>query len=174
MSKARSLNKVMLIGNLTRSPVLRETGAGVLVCSFGIATNTSWKDSNGVIKERAEYHNLIAFNKLAEICAQVLNTGMLVWIEGELRTRVKEDPNGNRYYRTEVKLNDMILIDSKNKRGIGIEEAKQTGKKLPSPSENITEGVQIEDHPKESDATDFKSDNTGESDTSDFKSEDLF
>lgn len=119
MSKARSLNKVMLIGNLTRNPILKEAGNGVVVCTFGIATNTSWKDKSGNFKERAEYHNLIAFNKLGEICAQVLATGMLVWIEGELRTRVTEDETGKKSYRTEIKLNDMILIDSKGKRGAG-------------------------------------------------------
>jgi single-strand DNA-binding protein len=127
MSKARSLNKVMLIGNLTRNPVIRETGNGVLVCSFGIATNTSWKDKSGVVKEKAEYHNLIAFNKLGEICAQVLTVGMLVWVEGELRTRVTEDPSGKKFYRTEIKLNDMILIDSKGKKGIGVDAAKTEG-----------------------------------------------
>lgn len=131
MSKARSLNKVMLIGNLTRNPVIRETSSGVTVCSFGIATNTSWKDKSGNVKEKAEYHNLIAFNKLAEICAMVLTLGMLVYVEGELRTRVTEGNDGKKIYRTEIKLNDMILIDSKGKKGVGVESAKEAGKALP-------------------------------------------
>lgn len=142
MSKARSLNKVMLIGNLTRDPVLRETSTGVIVCSFGIATNTSWKDKDGGYKEKAEYHNIIAFNKLGEICAQVLTLGMLVYVEGELRTRIKEGENGVKIYRTEIKLNDMILIDAKGKKGVGIEKAKEIGSTLPSPSEGIDEGVE--------------------------------
>ena len=160
MSKARSLNKVMLIGNLTRNPVLRETSNGVLVCSFGIATNTSWKDKSGTSKEKAEYHNLIAFNKLAEICTQVLCVGMLIWVEGELRTRVKEDENGNKYYRTEIKLNDMILIDSKGKRGVGVDAAKEAGSKLPPPSDGIAEGVETHKAP--------------DVPAEEFKSEDLF
>src|SRR5258706_14644414 len=123
MAKSRSLNKAMLIGNLTRNPVIRETTSGVLVCSFGIATNTSWKDKNGDVKEKAEYHNLIAFNKLAEICAQVLSVGMLVYVEGEIRNRVSEGQDGKKYYRTEIKLNDMILIDSKGKKGVGVDAA---------------------------------------------------
>lgn len=131
MSKARSLNKVMLIGNLTRNPVIRDTSNGVTVCSFGIATNTSWKDKSGNLKEKAEYHNLIAFNKLAEICAMVLSIGMLVFVEGELRTRVTEGTDGKKIYRTEIKLNDMILIDSKGKKGIGVDTAKEAGKSLP-------------------------------------------
>ena len=132
MSKARSLNKVILIGNLTRNPVIRETEGGVLVCSFGIATNTAWKDKSGNVKEKAEYHNLIAFNKLAEICAMVLTTGMLVYVEGELRTRILEGDNGKKSYRTEIKLNDMILIDSKGKKGVGVDEARDAGKQLPA------------------------------------------
>ncbi|BCX13836.1 MAG: single-stranded DNA-binding protein 1 [Candidatus Dojkabacteria bacterium] len=132
MAKARSLNKVILIGNLTRDPVLRETSNGVLVCTFGVATNSSWKDSNGEVQERAEFHNIVAFNKLAEICAQVLAVGMYVYIEGELRTRVKTDANGNKVYRTEVKLNDMLLLDAKEKQGVGIEAAREAGKSLPA------------------------------------------
>ena len=123
MSKSRSLNKVMLIGNLTRDPVLRETAGGVMIASFGIATNTSWKDKNGEYKEKAEYHNLVAFNKLAEICVQVLAVGMLVYVEGELRNKVIVDQEGKKQYRTEIKLNDMFLLDSKGKKGIGYDGA---------------------------------------------------
>lgn len=130
MSKSRSLNKVMLIGNLTRSPVIRQTTSGVTVCSFGIATNTSWKDKSGSIKEKAEFHNLIAFNKLAEICATVLSISMLVYIEGELRTRVTE-VDGRKQYRTEIKLNDMFILDSKGKKGVGVDEAIEAGESLP-------------------------------------------
>lgn len=122
MSKSRSLNKVMLIGNLTRDPIVKKTTNGVVVCTFGVATNTSWKDKSGNIKERTEFHNIIAFNKLGEICAKVLAVGMLVWIEGEIRTRVTEDENNKKHYRTEIKLNDMILIDSKGKKGVGLSE----------------------------------------------------
>lgn len=124
MAKSRSLNKVLLIGNLTRDPSLRETAGGVLICSFGIATNTSWKDKDGSIRERAEYHNLVAFNKLAEICAQVLAVGMLIYVEGEIRNKVIEGEDDRRHYRTEIKLNDMILIDSKGKKGVGFDAAK--------------------------------------------------
>lgn len=144
MSKARSLNKVMLIGNLTRNPVIRETANGVTVCSFGIATNTSWKDKSGNVKEKAEYHNLIAFNKLAEICAMVLTIGMLVYVEGELRTRITEGNDGKKIYRTEIKLNDMILIDSKGKKGVGVDAAIEAGKTLP-PRE-VTEEDMVGDH----------------------------
>ncbi|MFQ5492572.1 MAG: single-stranded DNA-binding protein [Candidatus Dojkabacteria bacterium] len=127
MATSRSLNKVLLIGNLTRNPVLRSTANNATVCTFGLATNDSWKDSSGNLQERTEFHNLVSWNKLAEICAQILATGMLVWIEGELRTRTWEDMNGNRRYKTEIKINDMKLLDDKGKKGVGIEAAKAEG-----------------------------------------------
>lgn len=127
MAKARSLNKVMLIGNLTRDPSLKETGNGVKVCTFGIATNSMWKDAAGGVQEKAEFHNIVAFNKLAEICLQVLSVGMLVYVEGELRTRVKDDEEtGKKIYRTEIKLNDMVLLNSKDKKGVGFVEGEDS------------------------------------------------
>jgi single-strand DNA-binding protein len=157
MAKARSLNKVILIGNLTRDPVLRETANGVLVCTFGIATNSSWKNSEGELEERAEFHNIVAFNKLAEICAQVLALGMYVYIEGELRTRVKTDAEGKKYYRTEIKLNDMLLLDAKEKQGVGVEAAKEAGKKLPE-REDDTTSVDAEVKADENEDEDFDGD----------------
>jgi len=130
MSKSRSLNSVQLIGNLTRDPIIRESRSGVLVCTFGVATNTSWRDSNGETQERAEFHNIVAFNKLAEICAQVLATGMLVYIQGELRTRAKTTESGEKYYKTEVKINDMLLLNSKDREPVGVDNAMESGKDL--------------------------------------------
>ncbi|MEP7103506.1 MAG: single-stranded DNA-binding protein [Candidatus Dojkabacteria bacterium] len=156
MSKSRSLNKVMLIGNLTRSPVLKETSGGVQICSFGIATNTSWKDKDGQIKEKAEYHNLIAFNKLAEICAMVLDTGMLIYAEGELRNRVFDGEDGKKFYRTEIKLNDMYLLDSKGKRGVGVDVAKN-GEEAVHSEATHTEEVVTPEVPVEAEVDEFKS-----------------
>ncbi len=89
MSTSRSVNKVILIGNLTRNPVLRTIGNGSVVCNFGIATNATWKDGSSNVQERTEFHNLVAWNKLAEICAQILAVGMLIYVEGELRTALE-------------------------------------------------------------------------------------
>ncbi|MEA3356922.1 MAG: single-stranded DNA-binding protein [Patescibacteria group bacterium] len=116
---SRSLNKVFLIGNLTREPEVRYTSSGAAMCSFGIATNRSWKDSEGQIKEEAEFHNLIAWNRMAEVCYQLLAKGMKVYIEGELRTRSWEDDSGSKRYRTEIKINEMILLDNRGKSGVG-------------------------------------------------------
>lgn len=158
MAKARSLNRATLIGNLTRDPMIRETANGVLVCTFGIATNTSWTDSDGSDQERAEFHNIVAFNKLAEICAKVLGVGMLVYVEGEIRTRTKDKQNGERYYKTEIKLNDMYLLDNKDREAVGVEGAKNAGNelmdklgddaKVPTPDDS---GAQVESNDQDDD-----------------------
>lgn len=119
---ARSLNKVMLIGNLTRDPEMKYTASGATVTTFGMATNKSWKDDSGELKELAEFHNIVAWNKLAEICQQLLAKGMKVYVEGSLNTRSWEGDDGNKRYRTEVRITDMILLDSKGKQGAGIDE----------------------------------------------------
>lgn len=116
---SRSLNKVLLIGNLTRDPEIRYTSTGAAMCTFGLATNRSWKNAEGEVKEEAEFHNLVAWNKMAEICYQILAKGMKVYIEGELRTRSWEDDSGSTRYKTEIKVSEMILIDSRGKSGIG-------------------------------------------------------
>lgn len=164
MAKSRSLNKVILIGNLTRDPILRESSNGVVVCTFGIATNTSWKDADGTVQERAEFHNIVAFNKLAEICAQVLSTGMLIYVEGELRTRAKVKDDGAKYYKTEIKLNDMLLLNAKDRSPIGVDAAKVAGDdliekigedSLPVENLNTTAGAPVEEDDEEFDAKDL-------------------
>lgn len=120
---ARSLNKVILIGNLTRDPEMRYTNSGTPVATFGMATNKSWKDTNGETKELAEFHNLVAWNKMAEICQQLLAKGMKVYVEGSLNTRSWEGEDGVTRYKTEIRVSDMILLDSKGKQGTGVESS---------------------------------------------------
>lgn len=109
----RSLNKVMLIGNLTRDPNLRYTPSGTAVCSFGIATNRTWTPSDGGDKqEKAEYHNIVAWAKLAEICGQLLHRGDKVYVEGRMQTREwKSDDNVEKKI-TEVVIDNMMLLHS--------------------------------------------------------------
>jgi len=122
---ARSLNKVLLIGNLTRDPEMRYTNSGTPVVTFGMATNKSWKDEDGETKELAEFHNLVAWNKMAEICQQLLAKGMKVYIEGSLNTRSWEAEDGSTRYKTEIRVEDMILLDSKGKQGIGMDGVEE-------------------------------------------------
>src|SRR4030042_6138177 len=110
----RSLNKAMLIGNLTRDPELRYTPNGTAVCSFRVATNRSWMpaDSNER-REETEFHRIVAWNKLAELCSQLLTKGRKVYVEGRLQTRSWETPEGEKRYTTEVVAEDMVILDSR-------------------------------------------------------------
>lgn len=103
----------MLIGNLTRDPNLRYTPSNTAVCSFGIATNRSWAPSDGGEKqERVEYHNIVAWSKLADICGQLLHKGDKVYVEGRLQTRDWKGEDGTERKTTEIVIDNMILLRS--------------------------------------------------------------
>lgn len=108
----RSLNKVLLIGNLTRDPELKYTPQGTAVCQFGLATNREWTDSSGQKQEGAEFHQIVAWGKLAEICSQILSKGRKVYVEGRLQTRSWKTPDGQDRKMTEVVMEEMIALDS--------------------------------------------------------------
>lgn len=110
---ARSLNKVSLIGNLTRDPELRYTPQGTAVCSFGMATNRSWTTDTGERREETEFHRIVSWNKLAELCSQLLSKGRKVYVEGRLSTRTWTGQDGNQRTTTEIVIDDMILLDSR-------------------------------------------------------------
>ncbi|MCA9369461.1 MAG: single-stranded DNA-binding protein [Pseudomonadales bacterium] len=111
----RSLNKVQLIGNLTRDPNLRYTPNNTAVCSFGVATNRTWTPTDGGDKqERVEYHNVVAWSKLADICGQLLHKGDKVYVEGRLQTRDWKGDDGVERKTTEVVIDNMILLRSSN------------------------------------------------------------
>lgn len=109
----RSLNKVMLIGNLTRDVELRYTPQGTAVASFGLATNRSWTTDAGDKKEEAEYHKIVAWNKLGELCSQLLSKGRKIYVEGRLSTKEWQDKEGNKKTSTEIVIDDMVILDSK-------------------------------------------------------------
>lgn len=108
---ARSLNKAALIGNLTRDPELRYTPQGTAVCTFGLATNRQWTTDSGERKEDVEFHRIVSWNKLAELCAQLLSKGRKVYVEGRLQTRNWETQEGVQRTTTEIVISDMIILD---------------------------------------------------------------
>lgn len=108
-----NLNKAMIIGNLTRDPELRTTPQGTSVVSFSVATNFIWNDANGQKQERAEFHNVVAWRKLADIIGQYLKKGSKVYIEGRLQTRDWTGQDGVKKYRTEIVAENMIMLDSR-------------------------------------------------------------
>lgn len=117
---AMSLNRVQLIGNLTRDPEMKQIPGGQVVTTLGIATNFSWKDQSGAQQNKTEFHNVVAWRKLAEICGQFLKKGSKVFIEGRLQTRDWEGEDGVKRYRTEIVADNMIMLDKKgNEMGGG-------------------------------------------------------
>jgi single-strand DNA-binding protein len=121
---ARSLNRVQLIGNLTRDPELRYTPNGNAVCTFGLATNRTWTTDSGEKREEVDFHRIVAWNKLAELCSQFLVKGRKVYVEGRLSTRNWTAQDGTQKSTTEVVIDDMILLD--NKQGGSSQQAGRT------------------------------------------------
>ncbi len=107
----RDLNKVMLIGNLTKDPEARTTPSGQSVTSFGVATNRSWTDAQGAKQEAVEFIDIVAWGKLGEIIGQYSSKGRKVYIEGRLQTRSWDAQDGSKKYKTEVIASDVILLD---------------------------------------------------------------
>lgn len=151
---SRSLNKVLLIGNLTRDPELRYTPTGAAVCTLGLATNRSWTTESGEKKEETEFHRVVAWNKLAELCSQLLTKGRKIYVEGRLRTNNWQTAEGAQRSTTEVVIEDMIILDSKRAMSgdeaeapIEAEHAKEAPKKAVTHKKD--EGGAKDDAPRE-------------------------
>jgi single-strand DNA-binding protein len=106
-----NLNRAMIIGNVTRDPEVRNTPNGQSVASFGVATNQRWTDASGAKQERTEFHNIVAWAKLADICGQYLRKGSKVYIEGRIQTREWAAQDGAKKNRTEIVAENMIMLD---------------------------------------------------------------
>lgn len=147
---AKSLNRVQLIGNLTRDPELRYTPSGTAVCSFSIATNRSWTMESGEKKDETEFHRIVAWNKLAEICSQFLTKGRKVFVEGRLTTRSWTAQDGQQKSVTEIVISDMILLDNKRAEGTEVveqevvqdESSKKAKKEAQKPAEEETPPIE--------------------------------
>jgi single-strand DNA-binding protein len=108
---AKSVNKVILIGRLGKDPELKYTASGTPFCRFSMATDDVWNDkTSGERQEKTEWHNIVAWDRLAEICNQYLTKGRLVYIEGSLQTREWDDQEGNKRRTTEVRARDMVML----------------------------------------------------------------
>ncbi|MBI3193544.1 MAG: single-stranded DNA-binding protein [Ignavibacteriae bacterium] len=109
-----SLNRATLIGYLGKDPEVSYTASGIAVAKFSIATNERWKDESGNLQEKTEWHNIVAWRKLAEICGQYLKKGSKVFLEGKIQTRSWDDKNtGVKRYATEIVADNMMMLDSK-------------------------------------------------------------
>jgi single-strand DNA-binding protein len=109
----KMMNKVMLIGRLGKDPDVKYTPDGTMVTTFRLATDEQWKDKNGEKVQRTEWHQIVTYRKLAEICGNYLVKGKLVFIEGKIQTRSWEDKEGVKKYTTEIIASNMQMLDSK-------------------------------------------------------------
>ena len=114
---SRTLNKVMLIGNVGKDPELKFTPSGIPVASFRLATSETWKDRNGNVQEHTDWHTIVAWRGLAEVCHKLLRKGARIYIEGKLQTRTIEDKTTNfKRQLVEVVADNMIILDGKKHR----------------------------------------------------------
>lgn len=112
---ARGVNKVILVGNLGKDPDIKYMPSGDAVANFSIATTESWKDKqSGEQRDKTEWHNIVVFRRLAEICGEYLRKGSQVYIEGKLQTRKWQDKSGNDRYTTEIVANEMQMLGSRS------------------------------------------------------------
>ncbi|MFZ2200143.1 MAG: single-stranded DNA-binding protein [Microgenomates group bacterium] len=174
---SRSLNKVMLIGNLTRDVEVRYTPSGTAVATFGLATNRSWSSGDGSDRqEETQFHRIVAWSKLAEICGQLLFKGRKIFIEGRLQTRKFTGQDGQQREITEIVAENMMILDTRNRDGapmasgneedfVGVseevpsqpqndekepekvEKPKKVTKKEEKPPEPVDDSVNVEDIP---------------------------
>ncbi len=157
---SRSWNRVELIGNLTRDPELRYTPNGAAVCTFGLATNRTYI-SEGEKKEEVDFHRLVAWNKLAELCNQLLKKGLRIFVSGRLQTRSWEGQDGQNRQVTEIVVEDMIVLSPKgngsessedfNLDEIPTRQETPAAKKEPAPTETAgdTEAPKAPTHPSD-------------------------
>lgn len=106
------INKVILIGNLGKDPEVRHTPQGMAVGNFPLATSESWNDKSGQKQERTEWHRIVVWGKLAELCQRYLTKGRKAYVEGKLQTRAWDDKEGNKRYTTEIVANTVQFLDS--------------------------------------------------------------
>lgn len=149
-----------MIGNLTRDPELRYTPNGAAVCTFGLATNRTYV-SDGEKKEEVDFHRLVSWNKLAELCNQLLKKGMKVFISGRLQTRSWESADGQTRTTTEVVIEDMIILTPKNgspySEDVDVDlSPKREVVAAPEPAEPEAAEVKVEEKPKPAEASERK------------------
>jgi single-strand DNA-binding protein len=141
---SRSINRVILLGNLTRDPQIKYTSSGTAVATFGVATNRAWTTQDGQTKEDVQYHNIVAWQKLAELVGKLLTKGKKVYLEGRLTTRKFMDKNNVERTITEIVMDDFIVL-SDGRRGDAISDAPDTsaGVAADIPPPPTTAGEQI-------------------------------
>jgi single-strand DNA-binding protein len=135
-----SVNKVILIGNLGKDPEIRTTPQGTSLARFSLATTSTWKDASGAKQERTEWHDIVAWEKLAQICGEYLHKGKMVYVEGSLQTRSWEDQNGQKRYKTEVKASNVVMLSKREDGRAGVSNASSAAREVADTPEPATAG----------------------------------
>lgn len=130
---SRSINRVQLLGNLTRDPELKYTPNGAAVCTFGIATNRSWATQEGQTKEETQFHRIVSWGKLAELCAKLLTKGRKVYVEGRLAYRSFIGKDGQQKSITEIVLDDFIVFGDGRRMATGEEKVEEKNEEVKEP-----------------------------------------
>ncbi len=142
----KDVNLAIVMGNLTRDPELRYTPNGQAVASMTVATNRSWSDPNGEKKDDVEFHDVVVWGKLAELCSQYLTKGRKVHIMGRLQTRSWEAQDGSKRQKTEIIANDVVFVDRVGKENFAAEDAKEPKEQS---DKNPKKEVKTEDNEEE-------------------------
>lgn len=148
------INKAMLFGNMTRDPEVRALPSGVKVASFGLATNRTYKDKNGVKQEKADFHNIVVFGRQAEVIQQYMKKGSSIFVEGRIETRSWDAQDGQKKYRTEIIVENFQFGPKQGSGTTGSYAAKETTSKKNEPNEDVggeikypEEEINVEDIP---------------------------
>jgi single-strand DNA-binding protein len=139
---ARGINKVILVGNLGKDPELSYLPSGQSVAKFSLATSRSYKDKNGELKEETEWHNIVAWGKLGEICAQYLTKGRQAYIEGRIQSRTWEGRDGNKRTSVDIVASDMQMLGGRGEGGGSAEKPSRTVASEHSSAPSMDEGSQ--------------------------------
>jgi len=143
----KSVNKVILVGNVGKDPEVKYTPSGIPVGKFSLATNERFKDKNGEFQERTEWHNIVAWQRLAEIVGEFVSKGSKVYVEGNLQTSSWEDrQSGEKKYRTEIVARDLVLLGSRD-NGNGAQPAASHNAEEPESVDAGPGGIVDQDIP---------------------------
>ncbi len=141
-----SLNKILLIGHLGRDPEVRYTPDGAAVATFGLATSENWTDKNGSRQEHTEWHNIVAWGKLADLCKKYLVKGRQVYIEGRVRSRDWTDREGNKRRTTEVIASQIVLLGSRTQSAdAGVQPMEPASRTSAEPDQQVFDDGGITD-----------------------------
>jgi single-strand DNA-binding protein len=146
---AKSVNKIILLGNVGKDPEIRATGGGTMVANFSLATTDRAKDASGNWTDRTEWHNLVAFQRTAEIVRDYVKKGSKLYIEGKIQTRSWDDKtSGEKKYRTEVLINELVLLSGKSDGGEGGYSrggGSSYDQRTPGPPDELVSSTEITD-----------------------------